>query len=250
MAAVFQSTRPIRGATSMPSRPFALPPISIHAPHTGRDICTRCPASPPGRFQSTRPIRGATPVSSSTSLRQLISIHAPHTGRDIFSVSLVPCFGISIHAPHTGRDIPYSVKALVDIAFQSTRPIRGATSSRDTLYAAATDFNPRAPYGARQVVPEELVEVRTISIHAPHTGRDDIQVVPRAPPEAFQSTRPIRGATSEMHVRINTYKISIHAPHTGRDSVPTGLVVRIKYFNPRAPYGARRHFHIPGFHII
>ena len=34
--------------------------------------------------------------------------------------------------------------------FQSTRPIRGATASYQAQKAALNNFNPRAPYGARQ----------------------------------------------------------------------------------------------------
>ena len=83
------------------------------------------------------------------------------------------------------------------------------------------NFNPRAPYGARLSAAYPVPWNKYISIHAPHTGRDDsldddMEVVlyfnPRAPYGArlllpilsilimpFQSTRPIRGATAKMH---------------------------------------------------
>ena len=60
MANLFQSTRPIRGATRGPYDPRQQTPISIHAPHTGRD--------------------GLSADQFMGSL--VISIHAPHTGRD------------------------------------------------------------------------------------------------------------------------------------------------------------------------
>ena len=80
----FQSTRPIRGATSRCQRFGTGCQISIHAPHTGRDLgCTTMPMGP-NRFQSTRPIRGATIVKIAKYYTKFISIHAPHTGRDSF----------------------------------------------------------------------------------------------------------------------------------------------------------------------
>ena len=170
----FQSTRPIRGATSSgsamrrgrsinfnPRAPYGARLggcalgvyhgcISIHAPHTGRDAA---------KMQKIN--------------RDIISIHAPHTGRDKLSVRRIQLDAdISIHAPHTGRDYPASVCSRVHGGFQSTRPIRGATRQDD---------------GARHH--------RCISIHAPHTGRDDIRRTAMDIMTKFQSTRPIRGAT-------------------------------------------------------
>ena len=57
--AIFQSTRPVRGAT------LAL---------TGADIDRK--------FQSTRPVRGATGAVGGHGVVQMISIHAPRAGRD------------------------------------------------------------------------------------------------------------------------------------------------------------------------
>ena len=57
---VFQSTRPIRGATFLPMPYNKDRLISIHAPHTGRDVGLSKLEVTMNRFQSTRPIRGAT----------------------------------------------------------------------------------------------------------------------------------------------------------------------------------------------
>ena len=128
-------------------------------------------------------------------VKLIISIHAPHTGRDRTAQRLrVLRGGISIHAPHTGRDALAAGDSAKVFAFQSTRPIRGAT------------LTPRCT----------RVRFYSISIHAPHTGRDllgePVQYVSRG----FQSTRPIRGATPAFEI-----------------------LSRHRYFNPRAPYGAR-----------
>ncbi len=57
---LFQSTRPLRGATRRAERSNASSVISIHAPLAGRDQSCLISAPPCPRFQSTRPLRGAT----------------------------------------------------------------------------------------------------------------------------------------------------------------------------------------------
>ena len=80
-----------------------------------------------------------------------------------------------------------------DYAFQSTRPMRGATSL--TKYGLVVNV--------------------------------------------FQSTRPMRGATGVEGSERTHLSISIHAPHAGRDLGLFGSEGESKYFNPRAPCGAR-----------
>ena len=57
----------------------------------------------------------------------------------------------------------------------------------------------------------------------------------------FQPTRPLRGATGVRRVCIRTTLISTHAPLAGRDRVLVSLVPITSNFNPRAPCGARQH---------
>ena len=57
---IFQSTRPVRGAT-----PALVSAVTLKA------------------FQSTRPVRGATDNSDDLGGFVIISIHAPRAGRDI-----------------------------------------------------------------------------------------------------------------------------------------------------------------------
>ena len=149
----FQSTRPLRGATVVQS---ALGDLL-------------------GVFQSTRPLRGATPLPSRPArratdfnprapcgARQLvrgvgdagrrISIHAPLAGRDRLGAPLVGVPHISIHAPLAGRDGDGDPDTDEDKEFQSTRPLRGATSLYSTGDKRKTNFNPRAPCGARREI--------------------------------------------------------------------------------------------------
>ena len=57
---------------------------------------------------------------------------------------------------------------------------------------------------------------------------------------AFQSTRPVRGATAGGSVCGCVGSISIHAPRAGRDFSVMASGLREYYFNPRAPCGARQ----------
>ena len=170
---IFQSTRPIRGAT--------LNKISLSTD----DIA----------FQSTRPIRGATPR---------------------WSLQRRPWSDFNPRAPYGARRVNARL-GLISTEFQSTRPIRGATRSSPRPSALPANFNPRAPYGARPVTQTHSPSRKMISIHAPHTGRDDLKASVQELIATFQSTRPIRGATASTLSRRSLYA----------------------YFNPRAPYGAR-----------
>ena len=89
-----------------------------------------------------------------------------------------------------------------------------------------TDFNPRAPCGARRYT----------------GGATESSLL-------FQSTRPVWGATFNglLCFQYNA-GISIHAPRVGRDDLFDFLGLRgFKHFNPRAPCGARPHLTIAKF---
>ena len=75
--------------------------------------------------------------------------------------------------PIRGATFNDVAEGLAATQFQSTRPIRGATVSPKATVDITKHFNPRAPYGARQkdAVPNHGLIM--ISIHAPHTGRDN-----------------------------------------------------------------------------
>ena len=64
-----------------------------------------------------------------------------------------------------------------------------------------------------------MVEINaySISIHAPHAGRDEFNRKFERGHIIFQSTRPMRGATAVLADVVAHFLISIHAPHAGRD---------------------------------
>ena len=214
---LFQSTRPIRGATTagpgrypVPSRFQSTRPIRGATPSNTDSIVI-------SGFQSTRPIRGATARNSSAYSGTRFQSTRPIRGATCFPGFPRIRLPISIHAPHTGRD-----------------PLAAHFRTR------SSNFNPRAPYGARHHLISEKVIIDSISIHAPHTGRDSRCACTTRQSTLFQSTRPIRGATRSTGAYNIFDDISIHAPHTGRDSPHLrGFLPRQKHFNPRAPYGAR-----------
>ena len=190
-------------------------------------------------FQSTRPLRGATPTAGAQRQGTGISIHAPLAGRDVRGGCSLNWEFISIHAPLAGRDKERFITAGPP-EFQSTRPLRGATGQDRTGVGGGLYFNPRAPCGARRVYPHAGDRAESISIHAPLAGRDRARPYRCRWRPLFQSTRPLRGATSLSALCPPPPGISIHAPLAGRDRCKHNLPHAPLDFNPRAPCGARR----------
>ena len=141
--------------------------ISIHAPREGSDFQVR------GDF-----VDGLG-----------ISIHAPREGSDFMPWTSKTVAFISIHAPREGSDMRSFVRNLKKRKFQSTLPVRGATSGL-------------------QDVKSSLI----ISIHAPREGSDLFA--------------PSPGRYLE---------ISIHAPREGSDGRVKSQCNTNRNFNPRSP---------------
>src|ERR1035437_4303067 len=196
-------------------------PVSIHAPHVGRDEHAQERAHAFG-----------------------VSIHAPHVGRDYKYFDQMPTLRVSIHAPHVGRDQPgvrgdggsqgfnpraprgarrgrwsrmyplflfqstrptwgataEFLRVTGYVVFQSTRPTWGATSARSMYISSALFQSTRPTWGATAHM-WPIVHLRQVSIHAPHVGRDQVT--------RFDHRRNL---------------VSIHAPHVGRD--PRGSLTR------------------------
>ena len=165
---------------------------------------------------------------------------APCGARPAYTVGVPGRERISIHAPRAGRDFQCFDAAAVSAGFQSTRPVRGATRSIPCRNSSISHFNPRAPCGARLGPLVIVWYIIGISIHAPRAGRDlDPEGQSRRLP-GFQSTRPVRGATTRPPCPQADQGISIHAPRAGRDPRRSPALQDRQDFNPRAPCGARR----------
>ena len=126
------------------------------------------------RFQSTRPVWGATPCIYNACNTDVVSIHAPRVGRDATSSSaLMACICFNPRAPCGARlflGIQKSTAAVVSIH----APRVGRDMPRSARSAATFCFNPRAPCGARRGFDAHLIRKW-----------------------AFQSTRPVWGATAK-----------------------------------------------------
>ena len=125
---------------------------------------------------------------------------------------------ISIHTPHAGSDVLGLRAGMMILIFQSTLPMRGATS---LLYAQAlvyANFNPHSPCGERLTERLQGIFFYIISIHTPHAGSDLSGSISSANWTKFQSTLPMRGATEIACGEPIFADISIHTPHAGSDS--------------------------------
>ena len=144
---LFQSTRPVRGATRVPSASSLARRVSIHAPRAGRDV-----------------------DSDAADHRAAVSIHAPRAGRDprLYHVPLPR--RVSIHAPRAGRD-PLSKDAHpTPVCFNPRAPC-GARPRPTGCGNFFVSFNPRAPCGARLQRPPEHVTDRRFNPRAPCGAR-------------------------------------------------------------------------------
>ena len=169
----FQSTHPVRGATG-----------------AGED------ARPAGAgFQSTHPVRGATGhVLGFQQIVHGISIHAPRAGCD-GAGGVIPGKQGNFN-PRTPCGVRPSrcISFCGWVEFQSTHPVRGATSCVSIL----------------------------LSIFF-----------------LFQSTHPVRGATVYALGQWGITGISIHAPRAGCDDNAGPGSDLTSNFNPRTPCGVR-----------
>ena len=155
----------MRGATSNSAVACSKTSISIHAPHAGRDpadggVCLSArnfnPRAPCGarlvhgcfepcfdEFQSTRPMRGATDGVGGDDHQIGISIHAPHAGRDPSGRwRWARPWNFNPRAPCGARPSRHR-SPVMELQFQSTRPMRGATAKvyKITLHTFATKGN-------------------------------------------------------------------------------------------------------------
>ncbi len=144
---VFQSTRPMRGATAgaligpwqtafQSTRPMR--GATFHLVQVG--AC--------GLFQSTRPMRGATSCLSTVFRYTWFQSTRPMRGATFLQRVLT-----------------------VSEQFQSTRPMRGATFEF-AGYDLSKVFQSTRPMRGATLPPHSVSTLTIVSIHAPHTGRD------------------------------------------------------------------------------
>ena len=103
-------------------------------------------------------------------------------------------------------------------AFQSTLPLRGATSTTEGSRQWLTDFNPHSPCGERPATSETTTLTAQFQSTLPLRGATRHRMTMMVP-TVFQSTLPLRGATLQVCDFWGTARmISIHTPLAGSDS--------------------------------
>ena len=145
--------------------------------------------------------------------------------------------------------------------FQSTRPVRGATVLR-RLYGSPikisihapragrdltatesldgqTNFNPRAPCGARPVPCMVFFVPLIFQSTRPVRGATETVNRNRELQGKFQSTRPVRGATVISILLESMLLFQSTRPVRGATQYFCRLPAHLQDFNPRAPCGAR-----------
>ena len=205
---LFQSTRPVRGATRTRSgRQPARWGFNPRAPYGARQEPRR--QRPRRRlFQSTRPVRGATPL-----VGQLMCIRVFQSTRSN-SGGLSPCLFQSTR-PVRGATCHRRNRRSAPV-FQSTRPVRGATLlqafQREGIAFQSTRPVRGATIEAISAQPFDAKFQSTRPVRGATLDRCASTILSR-----FQSTRPVRGATSMASLCMQQHSVSIHAPRTGRD---------------------------------
>ena len=149
----------------------------------------------------------------------MISIHASHAGCD-FSIAVILCNLINFNPRIPCGMRPWSVMGFfIPLRFQSTHPMRDATSSVSKVLSNFFLFQSTHPMRDATKIRAKLVLMTTISIHASHAGCDIPFLVRVSPLKNFNPRIPC-GMRPEARRNKVTYKqISIHASHAGCDDL-------------------------------
>ena len=185
----FQSTHPLRGATS-----WRFQFLSRSADFNPRTPCGVRPglesiSLPQSTFQSTHPLRGATAIFNRVEF-------------DTFTFqSTHPLRGATKTRRRLGRSS----------IFQSTHPLRGATYVGDRLWTPSR-FQSTHPLRGATIRDNAEFGVYCISIHAPLAGCD-IALAQRKQAEAISIHAPLAGCDSKIAeifpaILRKSYKIS------------------------------------------
>ena len=187
--ATFQSTPPVKAATAvdrvtLDTTPFQSTPPVKAATKTSDIRIGICP------FQSTPPVKAATKIHFLFLRIHTISIHAAREGGDFIQIYDRLITMISIHAAREGGDSKLYIINFQFFGFQSTPPVKAATSSSMSWISSFP----------------------------------------------FQSTPPVKAATRQTQAGGRIARaISIHAAREGGDPDNEDLLAAAKDFNPRRP---------------
>mgnify|MGYP000065197519 CR=1 FL=1 len=233
----FQSALPVRGATETDFCIGGIPPNFNPRSPCGERRVVRVARTKGGYISIHAPLAGSDVHALAVSIENVISIHAPLAGSDYMAGATGITIVISIHAPLAGSDrVPgpwtpdsryfnprspcgerprWTTERVLPLPFQSTLPLRGATSA-----------------------PARRRRGSEISIHAPLAGSDSLDQVD---PLILQISihAPLAGSDAHQLLHIGRVGISIHAPLAGSDWYWWQDCSSCRNFNPRSPCGER-----------
>ena len=148
-----------------------------------------------------------------------ISIHAPRAGCDLGPGSPVPVvIVISIHAPRAECDRPRPYGPPLPPDFNPRTPCGVRPVTLVDVVGQVNDFNPRTPCGVRRIVQVQAGQIQLFQSTHPVRGATSRPSAGTCFWVQFQSTHPVRGATSAHSFQFCFSVISIHAPRAGCDS--------------------------------
>ena len=235
--------------------------ISIHAPLAGCDVLRNVLRNAVDDISIHAPLAGCDGGISIQGHLPHISIHAPLAGCDWRRPDRNRCHCISIHAPLAGCDKMDAALFAVTMYFNPRTPCGVRQGKSITDGTTQQDFNPRTPCGVRPKDASKYLAGFDISIHAPLAGCDHrfsfpvpttVDFNPRTPcgvrpPKAvdttvcrqFQSTHPLRGATTFCKLTFAQSLFQSTHPLRGATCWDWWKLTQRKYFNPRTPCGVR-----------
>ena len=135
------------------------------------------------------------------------------------------------------HNVKYTILSRAE--FQSTHPLRGATSAF-AYCGFGIVFQSTHPLRGATIIFFNQFDFKFL-FQSTHPLRGATKIAPRViePLDIFQSTHPLRGATLVLDNRYDKITISIHAPLAGCDTMSPCSLRDPQDFNPRTPCGVR-----------
>ena len=190
--------------------------ISIHAPLAGCDAYQR-PPWPGGRhFNPRTPCGVRQNVVNADGSQPYFNPRTPCGVRRDRPAQGAQCVLISIHAPLAGCDAESPSAASGKYSISIHAPLAGCDVMVTPFSIARRHFNPRTPCGVRRHSGGNTAFLQAFQSTHPLRGATSSDVLSdsRLP---FQSTHPLRGATRGGVHQPQHHGISIHAPLAGCD---------------------------------
>ena len=207
---------PLAGCDGIRASRYTAVWISIHAPLAGCDQKSFLSRLPRENFNPRTPCGVRLVLVVRFGFSATISIHAPLAGCDMMSTEQRKQQNISIHAPLAGCDMSF-LQRTSWLRISIHAPLAGCDNFSFQIPFCFFHFNPRTPCGVRLRPTCSCLSTSTFQSTHPLRGATSFSDALPGVTE-FQSTHPLRGATSRREIIASSSSISIHAPLAGCDS--------------------------------